>query len=270
MSALPILIEAKRELPDYLPARMVNEFATALGCSFMNGSRDCSRRASTRSKARSSTGASMLKRRRCRRPAESAAIDPRAERHAVERAAAGDREDGPGRGGRRRRDAGRLQARASARGSGRAGVVAERPGAAGGPGYRAAGERIPVRRGCRVLPQDGAAGAGAARRGADRGDGGADSGGVGPGGSGRDSAAAGGFAEVSGVLAGGDLPAGRDVAGGGGGDRGAAATGAVRRAAAQAGEARGPADDDAAQRTASAVSEYPGSEAGEERARCCR
>jgi CRISPR-associated protein Cas1 len=27
MSALPILIEAKRELPDYLPARMVNEFA---------------------------------------------------------------------------------------------------------------------------------------------------------------------------------------------------------------------------------------------------
>jgi CRISP-associated protein Cas1 len=27
MSALPILVEAKRELPDYLPARMVNEFA---------------------------------------------------------------------------------------------------------------------------------------------------------------------------------------------------------------------------------------------------
>jgi CRISP-associated protein Cas1 len=27
MSALPILIEPKRELPDYLPARMVNEFA---------------------------------------------------------------------------------------------------------------------------------------------------------------------------------------------------------------------------------------------------
>ena len=27
MGALPIQIEAKRELPDYLPARMVNEFA---------------------------------------------------------------------------------------------------------------------------------------------------------------------------------------------------------------------------------------------------
>jgi CRISPR-associated protein Cas1 len=27
MGALPILIDAKRELPDYLPARMVNEFA---------------------------------------------------------------------------------------------------------------------------------------------------------------------------------------------------------------------------------------------------
>ena len=47
--------------------------------------------------------------------------------------------------------------------------------------------------------------------------------------SGRDSGAAGGFAEVSGVLAGGDLPAGRDVAGGRGGRAGAAATGAVRR-----------------------------------------
>ena len=28
MGALPIQIEAKRELPDYLPARMVNEFTT--------------------------------------------------------------------------------------------------------------------------------------------------------------------------------------------------------------------------------------------------
>ena len=27
MGALPIQIEARRELPDYLPARMVNEFA---------------------------------------------------------------------------------------------------------------------------------------------------------------------------------------------------------------------------------------------------
>src|SRR3954469_9426951 len=27
MGALPVLIESKRELPDYLPARMVNEFA---------------------------------------------------------------------------------------------------------------------------------------------------------------------------------------------------------------------------------------------------
>ena len=27
MGALPIKIEEKRELPDYLPARMVNEFA---------------------------------------------------------------------------------------------------------------------------------------------------------------------------------------------------------------------------------------------------
>ena len=87
----------------------------------------------------------------------------------------------------------------------------------------------------------------------------------GAGGSGRDSGAAGGFAEVSGVLAGGDLPAGRDVAGGGGGGGRTAATGAVRRAAAEAGEARGAADDDAAERTAAAVSEHAGSEGGEER-----
>src|SRR5208283_3855916 len=63
-------------------------------------------------------------------------------------------------------------------------------------------------------------------------------------------------------------PAGRDVAGGrgGGGDSGgAAATGAVRYASAQAGEARGAADDDASQRAASALFEHAGSEVGEER-----
>src|ERR1019366_1249488 len=138
----------------------------------------------------------------------SPAIDPLAERAAVERAAAGDREDGPGRGGRRRGDAGGLQARASTRRSGWARTVAGGPGAARRPGNRPAGERIPVRRGGRVLPQDGAAGAGGVRRGADRGDGGTDPGSVGLGGIGGDSHSSDGFAEVSGVLAGGDLPAG--------------------------------------------------------------
>src|SRR5450759_2051951 len=192
-------------------------------------------------------------------------IDPLAERDAIERAAAGDREDGPGRGGRRRGDPRGLQARASARRVGRACIVAGGPGAARRPGNRPAGGRVPVRRRGRVLPQDGAARTGGVRRGADRGDGGADPGSVGPGGRGRDSGAAGGFAEVSGVLAGGDLSARRDVAGGGGGGGRAAATGALRPAAAQAGEARGPPDDDAAQRTAPAVLEHAGSEGREER-----
>src|SRR6266542_2947362 len=70
-----------------------------------------------------------------------ARIDPLAERDAGERAAAGDREDGPGRGRGRLRNAGGLQTRASTGGNGRAGVVAERPGTTGGPGNRAAGER---------------------------------------------------------------------------------------------------------------------------------
>ncbi len=255
-SALPILIEAKRELPDYLPARMVNEFAYCPRLFFYEWVEGLFAESVD-------TVEGAIQHRRVDAKATAlpdaagpAAVDPLAQRDAIERAAARDREDGPGRGRGRRGDAGGLQARASARGRGRAGVVAERPGAVGGPGDRAAGERVPVRGRRRVLPQDGAAGAGDARRGADRGDGGADSGGVGRGGIGRDSGAAGGFAEVSGVLAGGDLPAGRDVAGGGGGDRRSAATGAVRRAAAQAGEARGAADDDAAERTASAVSEH--------------
>src|ERR1019366_2824202 len=187
-------------------------------------------------------------------------IDPLAERPVIERAAASDREDGPGRGQRRRGDPRGLQARASAGRGGRAGIVAGGPGAARRPGNRPAGERVPVRRRGRVLPQDGAAGAGGVRRGGDRGDGGADPGGVGAGGIGGDSGAADGFAEVSGVLAGGNLPARRDVAGGGGGGGGTAATVALRSAAAQAGEARSPPDDDSAQRTASAVSENAGSE----------
>ena len=73
---------------------------------------------------------------------------------------------------------------------------------------------------------------------------------------GRDSGAAGGFAEVSGVLAGGDLPAGRDVAGGGGGGSRRRNNWRCSTCRAQAGEARGAADDDAAERTASAVSEH--------------
>src|SRR5438874_1423090 len=77
--------------------------------------------------------------------------------------------------------------------------------------------------------------------------------------------AAGGFGEVAGVLGGGDPPAGRDVAGGRGRGRGGAATGAVRRAAAEAGEARGTSDGDAAERIAAALSEQPGREVRKER-----
>src|ERR1035437_3398295 len=62
-----------------------------------------------------------------------------------------------------------------------------------------------------------------------------------------------------------DLPRRKAGGGGGGGGGGAAATGAVRPAAAQAGEARGASDDDAAQRTAPAVLEHAGSEGREER-----
>ena len=47
--------------------------------------------------------------------------------------------------------------------------------------------------------------------------------------------------------------------------RGTAATGSVRCTSAQVGEARSASDDDAAQRAASALSEQPGSEVGEER-----
>src|ERR1017187_9759668 len=92
----------------------------------------------------------------------------------------------------------------------------------------------------------------------------ADRAGVGGGGAGRDSASAGGFAEVSGVFAGGHLPAGRDGepdAGGAGG--GAAADGAVRGAAAEAREAPGARADDAAQRVAAAVFEHAGRAGGE-------
>src|SRR5260370_27202940 len=172
----------------------------------------------------------------------TAANDPLAERAAIERAPACDREDGPGGGRRRRGDSRGLQARASARWGGRARTVASRPGATRRPGNRPAGERVPVRRRGSVLSQDGAAGAGSVQRGGDRRDGGADPGSVGPGGIRRDSGAADGFAEVSGVLAGGDLPAGRDVAGGGGGGGRTAATVALRPAAAQSGEARSPPD----------------------------
>src|ERR1035441_10364775 len=192
-------------------------------------------------------------------------VDPLAERAAFERAAARDCEDGPGRGGRRRGDAGRLQARASARRGGGACIVAGGPGAARRPGNRPAGEWIPVRRGGRVLPQDGAARAGGVRRGGDRGDGGADPGSVGARGSGGDSGAACGFAEMSGVFAGRDLPSRRDVAGGSGGGGRTAATAAVRSAASQAGEARSPPYGDTAQRTAAAVPEHAGSADREER-----
>ena len=92
----------------------------------------------------------------------------------------------------------------------------------------------------------------------------ADRAGVEHGRGGRDSAAAGGFAEVSGVLAGGDLPAGRD----------AGARERMRRrtpqqlalfgtAAAEAGEAGGARAGDAAERTAAAVSEHAGRAGGE-------
>src|ERR1039457_5657245 len=57
----------------------------------------------------------------------------------------------------------------------------------------------------------------------------------------------------------------RGQGGGGGGGGRAAAPGAVRCAAGQAGEAGSPGDDDAAKRTASAVSEHAGGEDREER-----
>ena len=77
--------------------------------------------------------------------------------------------------------------------------------------------------------------------------------------------------KCAGMLAGGDLPAGRDAGerrrGGG---RGSAATGAVRRAAPQAGEARGSRADDAAERAAAAVSEHARACGWARAARCCR
>ena len=111
-------------------------------------------------------------------------------------------------------------------GAERIGTVAVGPGAACGAGDGAAGKRVPVRGGNRLLPQDRAAGPGGVRRRTDGGDGRDDSTGVEHRRGARDSAAAGGFAEVSGVLAGGDLPAGRDPGVGGGGA--GSGTGAAR------------------------------------------
>ena len=151
---------------------------TVRGCSSTNGWKDCSRRASTRSRARSSTSAWTRRRTALPAPGGPAAVDPLAIGDTVERAAAGDRQDGPGGGGGRRGHAGRLQARAAARGGERAGVVAGGPRATGGAGDRAARERVPLRRGHRLLPEDGAAGARGVRRRGDRGDRGADPRGV--------------------------------------------------------------------------------------------
>src|ERR1019366_6352704 len=199
MGALPIQIESKRELPDYLPARMVNEYAycqrlffyewvEGLFAESVDTVEGAIQHRRVDAKATGLPSAEEIERQDDRRrkaivgPTCPTAIDPLAERAVVERAAAADRQDGPGRGGRRRGDAGRLQARASARRGRRARIMAGGPCAARHPGNRVAGEWVPVRRRGRVLPQDGAAGAGGVRRGGDRGDGGADPGSVGAGG----------------------------------------------------------------------------------------
>ena len=105
------------ELPDYLPARMVNEFAYCPRLFFYEWVEGLfaesvdtvegaiqHRRVDAKATALPAAG-------------RAAGIDPLAVRDAFERAAAGDREDGPGGGGGRHRHAGGLQARASARGA---------------------------------------------------------------------------------------------------------------------------------------------------------
>ena len=127
-----------------------------------------------------------------------------------------------------------------------------RPRATGGAGNRAAGERVPAAR--KASPTTARRGSACAWRSTkaliaetDR----LILRGVGAGGSGRDSAAAGGFAEVSGLLAGGHLPAGRDVAcGRAEAEEEPQQLGAVRTPRREAGEARGAGADDAAQRAA--------------------
>ena len=171
MGALPILIEAKRELPDYLPARMVNEFAYCPRLFFyewveglfaesvdtVEGSIQHRR---VDAKATALPDAAELP-----QSIHSRSVTLSSERlRVIAKMDLVEVEDGvvtpvDYKHGRPRD------------GGGGAGVVAERPGAVGGPGDRAAGERVPLRGGSRVLPQDGAAGSGDDGRGADRGDG---------------------------------------------------------------------------------------------------
>src|SRR5579883_2646316 len=127
---------------------------------------------------------------------------------AGERAVARDRQDGSGGSRGAGGDTGGLQAREAAPREGRAGAMAFRPGATGGAGAGTPRQRVRMPRRGGVLPEDGAAGAGGIRGGAAARNGGIDRAGVGDGGGRGDSTAAGGFAEVSGLLAGGDLPAG--------------------------------------------------------------
>ena len=146
MGALPVPIEPKRELPDYLPARMVNEFAYCPRLFFYEWVEGVfpesvdtvegaiqHRRVDAKTTALPGAGG-------------PAGIDPLALRHAVERRlrviAKMDLVEAEG-GVVTPVDYKHGQ---SAGGSGRAGTVAGRPGAAGGAGHGAAGERVPSAR----------------------------------------------------------------------------------------------------------------------------
>ena len=150
----------ERKLPDYLPARMVNEFAYCPRLFFYEWVEGLFAES-----ADTVEGAVQHKRVDAKATAlpdggrELPRIDPRAIGDAFERAAAGDREDGSGGSGGRHRHAGGLQARAAARG---------RDGLELWPSDRAqlAVQGIVLREngyrceeGDRLLPQDRAAGA---------------------------------------------------------------------------------------------------------------
>ena len=84
MSALPILIETKRELPDYLPARMVNEFAYCPRLFFYEWGRRAVRR-----ERRYSRGLDPTRPGRCQsdgaaRRLRTAAVDPLTQRDPIQ------------------------------------------------------------------------------------------------------------------------------------------------------------------------------------------
>ena len=211
MGALcPIVVpRILKKLPDYLPARMVNEFAYCPRLFFYEWVEGVFAES-----VDTVEGAIQHKRVDAKATAlpESSEVlgenDPCALGNTVQRTAAGDREDGLGGVGRGDGDAGRLQARASTGGEGRARVVALGSSATRGAGNRPARERVCVRRRDRLLPQDRSASARGIRRGADRGDGSAYRKGVGYRAARRDSLASRGLSEMCGMFAEFDLSAG--------------------------------------------------------------